>query len=255
MGERIDLRAVAGDARVPVGPIAMPAGEHGLAVLFRYGVVVAFNVEPAEEASLRRGVQAFVGGGHAVPESEETEIRIEPEGTEGVTVGGTIVLRKATLERLLVVADVLAKSVVLAFHEDRVARAFDSIEPVAESLGRGGGSAVTMRQLLAQIGDVLMTQHRMVGRVEATEKPELLWDHPEQERLYLRLEDEYELPDRDRALGRKLDLISQTATTSLRLLQDRRTLRVEWYIVILILVEIVIYVYELFFRGSSDGVF
>jgi len=47
------------------------------------------------------------------------------------------------------------------------------------------------------------------------------------------------------ALERKLDLISRTAETLLGLLQDKRTLRVEWYIVILIVVEIVLYVYEL----------
>jgi uncharacterized Rmd1/YagE family protein len=40
-------------------------------------------------------------------------------------------------------------------------------------------------------------------------------------------------------------LISQAANTYLRLLSDRRTLRVEWYIVILILAEIILlFLYE-----------
>lgn len=80
----------------------------------------------------------------------------------------------------------------------------------------------------------------MVGRVEVTEKPELLWDHPEHEQLYLRLEDEYELTERHAALDRKLSLISRTAETVLSILQDKRTLRVEWYITILIVIEIFI---------------
>ncbi|MGH6662372.1 MAG: RMD1 family protein, partial [Rhodospirillales bacterium] len=103
------------------------------------------------------------------------------------------------------------------------------------------------RALLRQIGDVLLMQHKMVGRVEVAEKPDLLWDHPELERLYARLQDEFELNDRARALDRKLDLISRTAATSLDLLQNRRTLRVEWYIVILIVIELVLLVlYETF---------
>ncbi len=110
-----------------------------------------------------------------------------------------------------------------------------------------------MRQLLAYVGDVLVAQHQMVGRVEVTKKPELLWDHPELERLYLRLEDEYEIADRDRALTRKLDLISQTATTSLGLLQERRSLRVEWYIVILTMIEIVLYLCDMFVRGGGHA--
>jgi len=51
------------------------------------------------------------------------------------------------------------------------------------------------------------------------------------------------------ALESKLRLISRTAETALQVLQDRRALRVEWYIVILILVEILLTVYELFFHG------
>lgn len=80
----------------------------------------------------------------------------------------------------------------------------------------------------------------MMGRVEVSEKPELLWDHPEHERLYLRLEDEYELSERHAALDRKLSLLSRTAQTVLSILQDKRTLRVEWYITILIVIEIFI---------------
>ncbi|MBN2255575.1 MAG: RMD1 family protein, partial [Deltaproteobacteria bacterium] len=68
------------------------------------------------------------------------------------------------------------------------------------------------------------------------------------ERLYARLEDEYELRERHVALERKLELISKTAQTLLDMLQAKRTLRVEWYIVILILVEIMLTLYDMFFR-------
>jgi uncharacterized Rmd1/YagE family protein len=46
----------------------------------------------------------------------------------------------------------------------------------------------------------------------------------------------------------KLNLISTTAQTLLELVQAQRTLRVEWYIVILIVVEIGLTLYELFFH-------
>jgi len=73
----------------------------------------------------------------------------------------------------------------------------------------------------------------------------VLWEQPELERLYVRLEDEYELRERHLALERKLDLISRTAETMLDLMQHKRSLRVEWYIVILIIVEILLTLYEI----------
>jgi uncharacterized Rmd1/YagE family protein len=253
-GERLDLRAIPTTGSPPAAPIIVPVGQLGVAVLFRYGAVVTFNLDPLEEAATLRRLKDVIIGPHESPETEEADLRIDPQASEQVTGAGVIVLRKATTERILVVADVFAKSVVLAHYERKVSEVFDRIEPVAESLMRPQlDRGVSMRQILAQIGEVLLTQHRMVGRVEVTEKPDLLWDHPELERLHLRLQDEYELPDRDRALERKLELIALTANTSLGLLQERRSLRVEWYIVILIVIEIAIYLYDLFLRGGSHA--
>jgi uncharacterized Rmd1/YagE family protein len=144
-----------------------------------------------------------------------------------------------------VVADVLAKSAVLTHYEERVASVFDRIERLAQRLGQGarpiGGS-----DLLREIGSVLLIQARTVGRVEVTEKPETTWDDPELDRFYERLAAEYELRERDVALSRKLELVSRTAETYLDLIHNRRSLRVEWYIVILILVEILLILYDLF---------
>ena len=44
-------------------------------------------------------------------------------------------------------------------------------------------------------------------------------------------------------------MIGRTIQTSIDLVQNRRSMRVEWYIVILIVVEIVLTLYEMFVRG------
>lgn len=93
-----------------------------------------------------------------------------------------------------------------------------------------------------------MTLHQMVGRAEVTEKPDVLWDHPDLERVHARLADEYELRDRSVALDRKLDLVSRTLATLVDLDQQDRSLRVEWYIVILIVFEIGLTLYEMFLK-------
>lgn len=247
VGKRIDLRAMRPEGHLVEAPVAVAAGETGLAVLFRYGAAVMFHMQPVEEAAFLTSLKSVVGEPFDHAESEEAQIIVEAgEGAnEGVDVSGNIRLRSVTMDRLLAVADVLAKSVILGYDERRVAAIFDRIEPIAEKLHRPGRT-VSVRELLGHIGDVLITEHRMVGRVQVTEKPELVWDSPELERLYVRLRDEYELPERDRALIRKLELISQTATTSLGLVQAQRSLRVEWYIVILIVIEIFLTLYEMF---------
>ncbi len=102
-----------------------------------------------------------------------------------------------------------------------------------------------MRSILRQIGATLSIQRRMAGQVEIGDKPEILWDSPpDLTKLFVRLGDEYEIDERHGALKDKLDLIYRTSETMLGLLQDRRTLHVEWYIVILIVIDIVMGIAE-----------
>ena len=88
----------------------------------------------------------------------------------------------------------------------------------------------------------------MVGRAEIGDKPELLWEHPELERLYQLLEAEFEVRDRLRAIERKLALAGRTVRTLVDLINARHSLRVEWYIVALIVVEILLTLYAMWLR-------
>ena len=148
------------------------------------------------------------------------------------------------------VADILAKSVLLSSYEGRIGSAFESIEPLARTLQQSGRGVRQAKELVRHIGETLLVQHRMVGRAQVGDKPEIIWERPELERLFIRLQLEYEISERLTAQDRKLDVISRTAETLLELLQNKRSLRVEWYIVILIVLEIFLTLYELFFRHA-----
>ncbi|HUK60981.1 MAG TPA: RMD1 family protein [Stellaceae bacterium] len=240
LGERLDTRALERKDSLSASPLTLRLPDDGVAVLFRYGIAALVNVSATEEASFLERIAPCVIEPLPVRETDETQVKIAPSAEEPIDLAGTIFLHDASIARLQLVADVLAKSLVLAHYEASVAGIFDRIEPLTTSLRLTGSSTASGRELLRQIGDVLATQHKMVGRVETGEKPELLWEHPELERLYMRLAEEYELRDRDRALDRKFDVISRTAETLLSILQNRSSLRVEWYILALIVAELIL---------------
>jgi uncharacterized Rmd1/YagE family protein len=245
VGERIDLRSLSTADRLATDPVAIAAGASGIAVLFRYGAVVLFNVAPLEEADLLRQLQPLVQQPYPSPETESLEIRIDAGTREGMS-GNTLILADYAIERFQLVADILSKSTVLAMYEARASRSFDLVEPFAVGLQKDSRSASSGNELLQPIGVALLSEHNLVGRVEVIDKPEIIWEHPNLERLYLRLEDEFEIRERHTVLERKLTLVSRTAQTVLELLEARRTLRVEWYIVALIVVEILLSVYQIF---------
>ena len=245
VGERIDLRALEHTDRAVPSPLTIRAGHRGCAVLFRYGAVVLFGMEPMEEVSFLKQLEPLIAAPFAKVETEQTRIQVIEGSLEGLAAGA-VVLPQLSTERVQLVAEILAKSVALAYYESHVASVFDRVEPLATELQKRGRSSQRSRELLQYIGDSLRIQYRTIGRAEIVDKPELLWEHPELERFFHRLSDEYELNERQRALDSKLTLIAGTAETLLDLLHNRRSLRVEWYITILIVVEILLSLYQLF---------
>jgi uncharacterized Rmd1/YagE family protein len=248
LGERLDTRVLERGQPLGIAPLTVAIDDDGIAVLFRYGAIVIFGTSSKATENFIALLRPSIVGAFPVPEQDEARLLVRPESDQPVDASGNIVLREKTIERLQLVADVLAKSLVLSHYETRIAELFDGIEPLAATLREKGRAGASGKELLRHIGDVLLMQQKMVGRVETGEKPELLWEHPELERLNMRLTEEYELRDRDRALDRKLDVVSRTVETLLSLVQTRSSLRVEWYIVLLIVAELVLSTYPLLLR-------
>jgi required for meiotic nuclear division protein 1 len=148
----------------------------------------------------------------------------------------------------VLIAEALAKSVVLARDEREVAEVFDVIEPLARQLASTGRTPVGRRGMLKHIGNALLVQHRVSGRAAVAEKPDVLWDRPGLERLYAKLDDEYELQERASALNRKLTVIADTAQALTDLIDTKRSHRLEEIIIVLIVLEIAFTVFEILTR-------
>lgn len=216
----------------------------GIAYIFRYGVIVFFDVDPkAQERLLETELKPYL---HECVDdpfcvSESLDISIHPEKNDKVFFN-RVELKSVTPAKLEILADVLAKSTILSYYEQEISHVFDVLDPVAQNLQTGQlAKPKLFKTYLKNIGLALTVQRNMAGKVEVREKPEVLWEQPaEINRFYARLEDEYEIVERHSALKEKLEVIHQTAETMIDLLHSRQSLRVEWYIVILIVFEIVL---------------
>jgi required for meiotic nuclear division protein 1 len=245
VGDRINTASFEKEALSAV-PLALRAGLDGIAVLFRYGAVVFLNMTMEEEAAFLDRLLPRIGGRLVPPEEEAATVELLGENEDQVGSGGPINVRDMSMARLLVVSDVLAKSVVLAHDEREVAKVFVTMDPFVRELASSGRVSRDQRGVLKLIGEALLVQHNVAGRAAITDKPDALWDRPDLDRLYARLEDEYELIERVETLNRKLEVIGETADTLADIIDTRRSLRLEIIIVILIAFEIMIGISQIF---------
>lgn len=244
VGDRLDVAGLERSDVLATNPLAFRVGL-GSVVLFRFGVVVLVGLSPLEEDEILRSLKPRIARGYDRLDEETATIDIAPEHDAQIAPGGQISIRELSPERLLVIADALAKSAALGRDEREVTAVFDVIEPLARRLAEKGRAPGDRRSILKLIGNGLLVQHRVSGRVAVEEKPDVLWDRPDLERLYARLEDEYELKERVGALHRKLTVISETATVMTDLIHTERSLRLEVVIVVLILMEILMTLYQM----------
>lgn len=239
LADRLDLKAFKIADCLATTPLTLEVdNDGGIAVLFRYGVVVMFGVQSANEAKFVDSLTPLMTNAYAAPEVEEMEVH---SGRKSVGVqSGAVSLDDISLEKLQVIADALSKHLMLTLYEKKVAGEFDKIEPFAQELAVYGKVSGGSKKLLSKIGNMLLIEHRMVGRAEIGDKPETLWDFPHLEGLYASMEDEFELKERQSVLDRKLGLISDTAQTLADVWDNKQLHKLEWYVIVLILFEVVL---------------
>lgn len=60
VGDSLDLKSLKSIERLATSPLTVPMGGGGVAVLFRYGVAVLFDVGPVEEAAFLKSLRPLV---------------------------------------------------------------------------------------------------------------------------------------------------------------------------------------------------
>jgi required for meiotic nuclear division protein 1 len=235
LGDRLVADRSSNPDMVSSAPFCFRKGD-GYAVIFRYGALVLIGLAPEQEQS----VLAQYAQGVTPIEEERLELVLAPDQEEGLIADGRLQIKTLTAAHALVLADILAKSIALARYEREIAAVFDTIEPAATTLAVSGRIPRARKALLQLIGSALLAQHRVSGRIAFAEKPDALWDHPELERFYARLEDEYEIIERGTLLHGKVEVIASAAQTFTDMMDTARSMRLEVLIVVLILAELII---------------
>lgn len=248
LGERIELKGLERADAFSTDPLGFRTPSGGCVLLFKSGAAAFAGLNPIEEEELIRSLADRIVGPLAEREIETAQVITRPNEDEAISSTGVISLKSVDPKHVLLVGEALAVSVALANDERRIARAFEQITPVARSLADRRLPKPEQARLLEQIGEALLIQQRLASRVDLDEKPDVLWDHPQLERLWAKLVDEYDLPQRSRAIDRKLAVIRETSDTLVDLIATRTSHKLEWYIIALIAFEIALSLYDRFWK-------
>ena len=156
LSDRIDTANLEHDGVVSTTPVTYRFGKDGLVTLFRYGVAVTLCLSSDEEEQVLRSLGPRLIRPIVPPEEETLPIELAPDKDDQILPGGPLLLKAITPEHLIVIADALSKSVVLARDEREVAAVFEIVEPFARQLAEKGRIDAGRRTILKHIGNALL---------------------------------------------------------------------------------------------------
>lgn len=245
VGEFIDLKKVQENVRKYSylnrdHPLVVRLLKDQYAVLTKFGAVTFWNVPFRLRTDFLKEIQPFVKTKRAdYNYDEETD----------VLAGGDLIkitfdkvfLPKLGVNEIKIISYVLSQSVALERYEDEIETSLSEIGTIVENLKTAGQALLTEKQLLKQIGNALSVKQTAVAHLSLFDKPEEVWESPELESLYNRMNAEYELQDRFDILDEKIKYLSDISQMLMNFLAEKRNAFLEKIIILLFVADLALW--------------
>lgn len=179
---------------------------------------------------------------------DDYTLRVDESGRMDVS-NDSAVMPRYEHSFLDIICFVIAKSAALERIEEKVDLVLDDMEGLISRLNRGKLS-IPDRELARLASTILNFKYTSIAHVMVLDKPEITWEEPEADLLYSTMADLFELDQRYQEIRHKSETLLDITEVFSSLSHARRAARLEWIIIVLILIEIVIFVLEIFWRQT-----
>ncbi|KYQ58448.1 Required for meiotic nuclear division protein 1 like protein, partial [Trachymyrmex zeteki] len=210
---------------------------------FREGSIVMWNISNLECGNvlqfLRRYEQNRYTEELVQTESELMNYTYADPGKKSHLKDGDIILAQeaGNLDKYTF-SNAMAQSVKLGIWEASLNRYVDSIEFVTEDLKIGKKIQMTQHEVLRKQGELFALRHRINLTSDLLDTPDFYWERDDLENLYQQTCGYFSIAKRTKVMNERLNHCLELVSILSSHLSDRHHIRLEWMIIILIMVEV-----------------
>ena len=215
-------------------------GETG-AFIFGYGTVVLWGLSPEEEESLLSTLKAHEESPYEKPERESLTYGY---GKKPSVADDRIILPSTNFHAKLAFSHGLAQSVKLAVFEGIVKKTIDTSQSIPIHLSRYGKISLSKKEIQRKLGELFIERSSINLHFDVLDIPEYFWEHADLEPLYMLIASYLDLETRVEVLNRRLDIIHDLYDVLGNELNHQHASRLEWIIIVLILIEVTLAVFR-----------
>jgi len=139
----------------------------------------------------------------------------------------------------------LAQAIKLEAFEEALQVAIRTNSQLPEEIASHGSISLSRRAIFKRIGEIFIARSSINLNIEYLDAPEYFWRNPSVEPYYIMTKKYLDVPGRVMALNQKLDVLQELLHILNSQLQHRHSSLLESIIILLIVVEIVISVFQL----------
>ena len=216
---------------------------------FHFGSVVFLNFQHHEIMDVinyLKKIEVGINQSNLFKYVDEYKIESTPEGIFAINNEYMVTKEQADYQ-LDIVATILAKSVALDKIEMDIYYLLDEIEEVVNDLHQGR-LAVSDEKLAKMSASILGLKLSTISYIMLLDKPAITWNNENASALFNELTTLFELNDRYDKIRHKIDILMDITEVFSGLAHAKRGTRLEWAVIILIGIEIVLSLIDLFFK-------
>jgi len=154
-----------------------------------------------------------------------------------------ITLETRRTQEKLSISFALAQCVKLSFYEQRIQTEMERNKTIPESLARDGTIGISQKEVMRRIGRLFIERNSVNLYFDVLSTPEYFWENDTYKHIYDRLSSYLELTQRVNILNGRLDLMKELFEMLNDQLDALHASKLEWIIIILIVIEVVISVF------------
>ncbi|MCB1112145.1 MAG: RMD1 family protein [Chlamydiales bacterium] len=210
---------------------------NGDVFFFPYGAFVAWNTAFEEIESLIKEIEPYQESPLKEVESDDFTYDY---GHDANFTSDHITLQDDRVLTKLAFSHALAQSVKLGAFEIAIQETFKTTKLLPESLAKHGNISLSRKELRQKLGELFVVRSSINLHSDVLDTPEFYWEHPEFEDVYTMTAFELDIHSRTETLNQQLDVIHELFDMLSNELNHQHSSRLEWAIIILIVVEVLI---------------
>lgn len=229
-------------------------GDPGTIFLFREGAAVFWNVKDKTMKHVMQVLERHETEPYEVAlvhwENEELNY-IKAEGQSKlhrgeIKLNSELDLDDSILEKFAF-SNALCLSVKLAIWEATLDKFIESIQSIPEALKAGKKVKLSHKEVMQKMGELFALRHRINLSSDFLITPDFYWDRANLEELYDKTCQFLSITRRVKVMNEKLQHCMELTDLMRNHLTEKRALRLEWMIVILITIEVMFELGRVFF--------